>query len=161
AMPELDGHGVLSELRMDPVTATIPFIFLTARTSRLDFRQGMQLGADDYLTKPYTADELLAAVNTQLAKRALLAGMAEKRLNELRQTISLTLPPELRTPLTGILGYAQLLADEENPMEAAQAAEMGKRISKAGRRLYRLVENYLAYAQLELTRNNPEWIQAL
>src|SRR2546430_6554661 len=124
-------------------------------------RQGMELGADDYLTKPYTADELLAAVNTQLGKRALLAGITDKKLDELRQTIILTLPHELRTPLTSILGYAQLLADDEQPMESAQAAEMGKRISKAGRRLYRLVENYLAYAQLELMRTNPEWIQAM
>src|SRR5690348_16004581 len=53
-MPDLDGHEVLTHLRNDPATATIPLIFLTAKTSRTDVRQGMTLGADDYLTKPFT-----------------------------------------------------------------------------------------------------------
>lgn len=57
-MPQLDGYGVLTELREDPRSGTIPFIFLTAKSSRQDWRQGMQLGADDYLTKPFTREEL-------------------------------------------------------------------------------------------------------
>ena len=71
-MPDLDGYGVLTTLRTDPVTATIPFIFVTAKTTRADLRLGMELGADDYLTKPCTVDELLGAIATQLEKRAAL-----------------------------------------------------------------------------------------
>ena len=56
-MPELDGYEVLKLLRKEPVTATIPFIFLSAKADKSDLRQGMQLGADDYLTKPFTASE--------------------------------------------------------------------------------------------------------
>lgn len=67
-MPELDGHGVLRALRSDSTTATIPFIFLTARGERKDQRTGMELGADDYLTKPATVDEVLSAVRTRLAR---------------------------------------------------------------------------------------------
>ena len=52
SMPRLDGHEVLRQLRQFPVTSTVPFIFLTGRGDRSDVRQGMQLGADDYLSKP-------------------------------------------------------------------------------------------------------------
>lgn len=71
-MPKLDGYGVLTKLRQLPTTATIPFIFLTARTAKSEHRHGMALGADDYLTKPSTVDELLEAVTTRLEKQALL-----------------------------------------------------------------------------------------
>jgi EAL domain-containing protein (putative c-di-GMP-specific phosphodiesterase class I)/ActR/RegA family two-component response regulator len=69
-MPEIDGYGVLTRLRQDPVTATIPFIFLTAKASKSDFRQGMDLGADDYLTKPFTRTELLSAILSRLEKHS-------------------------------------------------------------------------------------------
>ena len=58
-MPEINGYDVLAELRKEGKTATIPFIFLTARTDKLDRRQGMEQGADDYLTKPFAIRELL------------------------------------------------------------------------------------------------------
>ncbi|MCL6525030.1 MAG: response regulator [Thermoflavifilum sp.] len=67
-MPELDGYGVLHLLRKNPQTAIVPFIFLTAKTERADFRKGMELGADDYITKPFDDAELLAAVDTRLNK---------------------------------------------------------------------------------------------
>ena len=68
-MPELDGYGVLEKLRADPATATIPFIFLTARGDKPDIRQGMNLGADDYLTKPAPRAEVLAAIAARLARK--------------------------------------------------------------------------------------------
>ncbi|TFI54656.1 EAL domain-containing protein [Mastigocladus laminosus UU774] len=71
-MPEIDGYGVLSNLRQEALTATIPFIFLTAKSTKTDFRQGMELGADDYLTKPFTRAELLSAIDGRLQKQATL-----------------------------------------------------------------------------------------
>ena len=71
-MPELDGYGVLTALRQDPSTATIPFIFLTAKSAKSDFRQGMNMGADDYITKPFTRAELLSAIINRLEKHATL-----------------------------------------------------------------------------------------
>jgi DNA-binding NarL/FixJ family response regulator len=68
-MPELDGYGVLTNLRADPATATIPFIFLTARSDKPDLRRGMNLGADDYLTKPAQRAEVLAAITARLARK--------------------------------------------------------------------------------------------
>ena len=69
-MPELDGHGVLAALRADPGMAAIPFIFLTAKGEKPDIRAGMNLGADDYLTKPVAKADLLAAITSRLARAA-------------------------------------------------------------------------------------------
>ncbi|HEY9880987.1 MAG TPA: EAL domain-containing response regulator [Leptolyngbyaceae cyanobacterium] len=71
-MPGLDGYEVLTHLRQNLPTALTPFIFLTARADRPDIRQGMTLGADDYLTKPFTQQELLDAVQVRLNKQNLL-----------------------------------------------------------------------------------------
>jgi len=68
AMPELDGYGTLVALRQESKTSMIPFIFLTAMTEKADMRQAMQLGADDYLTKPFTSSELLKAIASRLQK---------------------------------------------------------------------------------------------
>lgn len=65
-MPELDGYGVLKALRAEPAIAEIPFLFLTAKGERTDFRAGMNLGADDYLTKPVVVDDLLSALRVRL-----------------------------------------------------------------------------------------------
>src|SRR5919107_2494042 len=67
-MPELDGYGVLHLLRKNADTQNIPFIFLTAKTERSDFRKGMEMGADDYVTKPFDDIELLNAIEVRLKK---------------------------------------------------------------------------------------------
>jgi CRP-like cAMP-binding protein/ActR/RegA family two-component response regulator len=71
-MPELDGYGVLHLLRKNPDTQNIPFIFLTAKTERSDFRKGMEMGADDYVTKPFEDIELLNAIEVRLKKVEVL-----------------------------------------------------------------------------------------
>ncbi|NDJ23343.1 response regulator [Nostoc sp. B(2019)] len=71
-MPDMDGYGVLTTLRQDPVTAIIPFIFLTGSNTQAAVRKGMELGADDYLTKPSTIEDLLRAIAVRLEKQALL-----------------------------------------------------------------------------------------
>ncbi len=76
-MPELDGYGVLYMLSKNEQTANIPFIFLTAKAEKADLRKGMQMGADDYLTKPFDDMELLTAIETRLQKREQL----KKNLN--------------------------------------------------------------------------------
>lgn len=68
-MPVMDGYGVLSALRREPATALIPVVFLTAKRSSEEVRYGMQLGVDDYLTKPSSMPEVLRAINTQIKKR--------------------------------------------------------------------------------------------
>ena len=149
-MPERNGDWVLLELRSDPITATVPFIFLTAKTTRSDMRRGMELGANDYLMKPFRPSELLAAVNTQLEKQALILREYERRLEELRESVIRALPHELRTPLTGILGYSRMLMEDAELIDPPQVQQMAQGIERAARRMRRLTENYLLYAQLEV-----------
>lgn len=68
-MPQINGYEVLEELRQWPITATIPFIFLTAMADKIDVRKGMELGADDYLTKPFTREEVLGAIAARLERQ--------------------------------------------------------------------------------------------
>jgi len=160
-MPELDGYGVLTELQKDAAEATIPFVFLTARTDKGDMRQGMELGANDYLTKPFTANELINTVRAQLNKRIKFDQLSEKKLGHLRDNIILALPHELRTPLTGILGFSDILASDSQYMEPNKIAEMAQYIHSAALRLYRLTENYLVYSQLEVILSDQNRIQSI
>ncbi|HAT67931.1 MAG TPA: transcriptional regulator [Flavobacteriaceae bacterium] len=72
-MPEVDGYGVLENLSQQKETQHIPFIFLSAKTEHKEIRKGMDLGADDYLTKPYEEEELMSAIESRLAKAELLS----------------------------------------------------------------------------------------
>lgn len=78
-MPEVDGYGVLEALSHDLGTNQIPFIFLSAKTEHKEIRKGMDLGADDYLTKPFDEEELLSAIESRLAKAQLIANILEER----------------------------------------------------------------------------------
>jgi CRP-like cAMP-binding protein/CheY-like chemotaxis protein len=87
-MPELDGYGVLYILNKNADTATIPFIFLTAKAEKLDLRKGMEMGADDYLTKPFDDMELLNAIETRLKKNEAQRDFYSKSLDRLGSLIS-------------------------------------------------------------------------
>jgi len=168
-MPELDGYGVLQKLRSYPETEMIPFIFMTAKATKVDMRQGMELGADDYLTKPCTQEELIEEIETRLKKQAALQKSTQDKIEELRSNIALSLPHELRTPLQGIMGFSEFLiydAEELKPTAGAalprsEIKEMGEHIKSSGERLYRLIQNFLLYAELELMASNPERLKML
>ncbi|PJF28337.1 MAG: hybrid sensor histidine kinase/response regulator [Phototrophicales bacterium] len=159
-MPGLDGHGVLEALRRQEWT-DFAFIFLTARTDREDMRHGMEQGAEDYLTKPFTASELLAAVRVQLEKLEKRRAEKQESVNTITRNIIFSLPHELRTPLNVIMGYSDLLmtADDTFPME--RVAEFAQHINLSAMRLYRLFENFLIYAQTILITSDQAQINAL
>ncbi|MEB3291370.1 MAG: response regulator [Leptolyngbya sp.] len=134
-MPELDGYGVLEQLRQDPDTAIVPFIFLTAKADKVDLRQGMESGADDYLTKPFTPQELRQAVKVRLEKQNTMMekyyqererAQEYQRESQERQNIIDTQEDflrkvivDLRNPLSNINVAIQLLASSED--EAVRA----------------------------------------
>lgn len=149
-MPKMDGFEVLETLRAVPDTAVIPFIFLTAKTERLDMRQGMVLGADDYLMKPFDVEELLKSISTQLRKRVELNEAVNQRMEQLRENIVTALPHELRTSLNTIIGYSDILQAEAQILRPDQIVSWSGHIHKAAYRLYRLVENYLYYVRLQM-----------
>ncbi len=90
SMPELDGHGVLKAVRGDPVTTKTPFVFLTAHGDRPDVRMGMNLGADDYLTKPVEVDELVGAIKSRLQRREQIAPLPKELTPALLMPLGLT-----------------------------------------------------------------------
>lgn len=126
-MPKMDGFELLRTLTQEQPTETLPFIFVTAKTERSDLRQGMELGAYDYITKPFTRSELLAAVTAQLKKRNLMQQQylsACEQISLLRQKIrdlqQLTdakeqvlenLVAELRNPMSNITMAIRMLQD--------------------------------------------------
>lgn len=160
-MPELDGYGVLNELQQDGAGITIPFIFLTAKTDRGDVHIGMSLGAGDYITKPFTVSELIARVRKRLEIRDKVAQIADQKLESLRDNIILSMPHEIRTPLTGILGFSDILMSDVQYMGTDQVTEMARYVFDAAQRLYRLMENYLVYAQLGLVVTDPQNISIM
>jgi CRP-like cAMP-binding protein/CheY-like chemotaxis protein len=101
-MPQLDGYGVLHMLAKNPETAGIPFIFLTAKTERTDFRKGMEMGADDYITKPFDDIELLNAVESRLKKADILRKGFSRNLEGLEDFMN----------ETGGLGTLKKLSEE-------------------------------------------------
>ena len=160
-MEKMDGYETLSSLRNEPTTLSIPFILMTGLADNAGMRHGMELGADDYLPKPFTIDALYAAVDARLKKAQALRQEAERKLVHLRDNLSLMLPHELRTPLNGILGYGEILVSESATLQPGEIAEMGQVIHQSGKRLERLIENFLIYAQLELYAADPQKIAAL
>lgn len=149
-MPEMDGYETLRRVRSTPEYSTIPFVCLTARVERGDMRRAMEAGADDYVTKPFTAEELIAAVLACLGKRARAEQESEEKLSDLRKRLSTTLPHELRTPLSAILGFADVLLDPATAADPKTVVECAGHIERSARRLYRMTENFLLFAELEL-----------
>src|SRR6185503_11776602 len=160
-MDKVDGYLTLSSLRSEPVTASIPFILMTGLADQAGMRHGMELGADDYLPKPFTIEALYAAVDARLKKAKTVREEAERKLADLRDNISMMLPHELRTPLNGILAYGEILVADAETISPKDIAEMGQVIHDSGKRLERLIENFLIYAQLELLAADPLKIEAL
>jgi two-component system, sensor histidine kinase and response regulator len=160
-MEKVDGYLTLSSLRKEPATASVPFILMTGLADHAGMRHGMELGADDYLPKPFSIEALYAAVDTRLKKAQAVREEAEKKLSDLRDNISLMLPHELRTPLNGILAYGEILSAEAATLPPEEVAEMGHVIHESGRRLERLIENFLIYAQIELLGTDSQKLIAL
>lgn len=160
-MEKVDGYLTLSTLRNDPITTAIPFILMTGLADNAGMRHGMELGADDYLPKPFTIEALYAAVEARLKKSQALRDEAEKQMANLRDNITMMLPHELRTPLNGILAYGEILSQDAATLPPAEIAEMGQVIYESGRRLERLVENFLIYTQIELLGTDSARMSAL
>lgn len=152
-MPNMDGYQILEELKKNETTVNIPFIFLTGRADKQDQRKGMNLGADDYLTKPFTADEILAAIKARLKKHIKETKVYEGKIHNIKKVVSATLPHELRSPLSTILGFTQLIRTRFDSFTKGEILVMLNDVEVSGKRLLRLISNYIFYNRLV---NNPE-----
>ena len=157
----MDGYAVLAALREDPETASIPIILMTGMPDEEGMREGMSLGADDYLPKPFSISDLLATVNARLQKQQAIRQQAEEKMEALRANISMALPHEVRTPLSSIISGAEMIMNYGEDMDFEEVKELSSLIYRAGDRLSRLVENFLIYAQLEILDRDAETVALL
>ncbi len=160
-LPDLSGYEVLRALRAQPDAVNIPVVLVTGLADLQGMREGMRLGADDYVPKPFDLEELLALIAARLRKAEALRREAEDKAKTLRSHISMMLPHELLSPLSGIIGLADILRDDSGQLQPSEAAELGRDIQRAGERLHRLIRNFLIYSQLELMAAEPDRLEAL
>lgn len=155
-LPDMNGFEILRHLRNQEITRTLPLIFVTALNDREEIRRGMSLGADDYLIKPFSIQELRQSIRATLRKNAERRAELEDMMATLRKNITASIPHELRTAINVIRGYADLMADslDEN---TSSVAPMLKHIREYSERIHNLSERYLWYINAEVL--TPEEIQ--
>ncbi|MFA6286479.1 MAG: response regulator [Opitutaceae bacterium] len=161
-MPELDGFGVLKTLREDPRTTLTPFIFLTAKITNADRRQGMEEGADDFITKPYDPDELVRSVRRRLEKRGRQIEESRRRAEEVRLAAAASVPPRIWETFDRITTVTNLLAPDESPPNV-EASAMDQAVAQESMRMRRMIRRLHLYVQLpqlygsrfELVGNGP------
>lgn len=161
-MPGMDGYTLLQRTRADHHMRTLPFIFLTALSSTAEQRQAKAVGIDDYLTKPVDSSDLILAIENALNRHRLIEEDTQRKLDELRNRIVGLLQHEFRTPLTLVLGYAELIANttptnlDWNELRLAASA-----ILDGGHRLQSLIESFLLLAALQNRTLKPGELESL
>lgn len=148
-MPKIDGFGVLKTIRDSVELNHIPFVFLTARAEKSDLRSGMDSGADDYLTKPFTADELLQAVSVRLKRKQELNNELKQRVREIFDTLNTTSSHEFNTPLNAIIGFTSLMISNYQKLGKEDMLNMLATIKKSSKRLQKTTNNILLYSYLQ------------
>jgi len=157
-LPDMDGLDVCRRIREKSET---PILMLTARGDAMDRVVGLEMGADDYLPKPFTAPQLFSAVEARLAKHHVLKQSAEKKLAHLRANLSLALPHEMITPLNGIFGLAEILKSEAGSLSIEEIADYGNTILQSAERLHRTVQNFLLFGKLEIQASDGDTLRNL
>ncbi|MFY8000390.1 MAG: hybrid sensor histidine kinase/response regulator [Candidatus Kapaibacteriota bacterium] len=154
-MDGMDGYALLNELRKDPATALIPFLFMSAKTDFDDIRFAMNLGADDYITKPFSPSSLVTTIKTRISKNAMMQSAVHDKIKQLTENLAYAMPHELRTPMTAIMGCADLIKRNIDPLNTEEILLCSDLIDTSVRRLYRLIEQFNHYAQLTLIEAEP------
>lgn len=154
-MEGADGYQVLATLRGEPATAAVPFIMMTGWSSQGGQRQGMNMGADDYLPKPFNATELLEAVKVQLRKHHLTSSrVAFQSLREETAVTSL-LPAQVSRSLQNLHGAGRLLTERGPELDRDELLSTGQRVLNAAWRIQRAVDNFALYHQLVRLEQRP------
>lgn len=148
-LPEMDGFSVLTEVRKQRTTAGMSWIFVTARAAKTDVRHGMNLGADDYLTKPFTHEELLSAVNARLKRHEAIAEIGSADLERAKTQLSRMVAHELRTPLVSIKMVSEIISRRIGQISTEQVQELLGSLNAGSKRLSHLVEQMVLLTHLD------------
>lgn len=148
-MPGMDGYELYAQVRQRPELLETPFVFLTARGEKADIRRGKELGADDYITKPFEEEDLLVVVRAKLARSQALKLQREDEFSELKRTILATLSHEFRTPLTYVMNYSEMLGKEGTQIDPGEFHQFMQGIRRGAERLHRLVLDFITLVELE------------
>lgn len=148
-MPRMDGIQFLKEVRKNPTWISIPFIFLTAKGEKSDVLEGKRLGVDDYVIKPFDADELLVAVKSKLERFEIINDAKEGEISGIKRNILTIINHEFRTPLTYVVAYSELLKSDADKLSVDDMQMFLKGIDSGAERLRRLVENFITLVELE------------
>lgn len=149
SMPEMDGYEVLENIRKNDKTHRTPFIFLTAFNEKSNMRDGMTKGADDYLVKPYTRDEIVEAINAQWSKNSLIEEHVKTKVEEVGKNVTYALPHEFRTAVNEIKGNAGILHNQGELLNTEDLKSLSGDILESVSRLSKITENYLLYIKLD------------
>lgn len=148
-MPGKDGRLLLKELRANPKLSDRQFVLMTGRAPLANQRTGMDLGADDFLLKPFELAALIRCVEARMTRAGLSRKIDEQGVEQLRKSLNSSLPHEFFTPLAGILGLTELLQKELDTSSKEEIRDYLREIHDSGRRLHRRLSNYLLILGLE------------
>jgi two-component system, sensor histidine kinase and response regulator len=160
-MPQLDGYGVLLNLRNDTLTADIPFLFLSAKAEKQDIREGMNLGADDYLWKPFSTEDLIKAIEARLeryetTRRTISSKIqTESPLSLASVTLSRDrflslMTHDLKSAFTGVMGLAELMSTKREQMPEQEFDETLRLMNETVQSTYGLLDSFLEWSRLQL-----------
>lgn len=156
-MPRMDGYALYKSVRARPEWLAIPFIFLTARAEREDILKGKDLGAEDYITKPFDPQDLVVTVRSRLRRAEDIREATQVEFNNLKQQIITVLSHELRTPLTYVSGYTDLALEESADLDPQAFQNFLLGIKRGADRLTQLVEDLLFLVYLDTGRAAEEF----
>lgn len=152
-MKGVDGFETIKRIRKLEENLITPVIIISGKTEKSDVRKGMQFGVNDYLTKPFSNEDLLEAVKTQLKTREKIKNKVRNEGDSIRKALALNLPHEFRTPLNAVIGYGSLLSMPESHLVKTDLVEIGEALVSSGHRLLEIVEEYLMFADLLSSEN--------
>lgn len=160
-MARLDGYAMTSVLRQHPDTVDLPLVLMTGESDLKGMRKGMSLGADDYITKPFTIEEFEAAIQQRVQRRRAARAAVEKHLAGFGTRLSFNLPMELASRFDAILTTSRTLAGGDAPPAREQLAQVSQTIVAGTLEVERIVGNMFLLAQLEIVAMNPAQAGAL
>ena len=148
-MPTMNGYELHDYVRAKAELSHIPFVFLTALGDSQDVSQGREMGADDYIVKPFDPRDLLSVVKGKVVRSKNIKSCSEEKYEKYRKKVIHTLSHEFRTPLVAINTGAELLIDQDKKLDVEKTKNLLEAIRRGGQRLERLVNDFMLLQQVE------------